>query len=160
MKIINILILSLWFLSGSAIAEIILDEKKINEIRAEITQSVKDSDFSVIEKYMYPGSEIILDFDPAADKGETEIDYDDFMELAEFSLQMMEGAEIHDELIALEIDKSNNQATVEEKTTIVMEMMGIKIEDISISTTTYGIVDGEIKVLYTKDRLISSGSID
>jgi len=160
MKKILSLLIALVLFSGNVFAEMIIDENKLKEISREIVQAMKDKDFSVVEKYMYPGSKIVVDMDPANNRGEKEISYDEFMKLTKMGMEMMGDIEIHDELISISIDKAKNQGTIEEKTIAVMDMMGMKIEDISISKTTYGVVSGQIKVLSQEDQLISSGPVE
>lgn len=156
---IKYLLLALTLFSSSLYADPVLTEQKVKDISKEMVQAIKDKDFSVMEKYMYPGSKITVDLDPANNRGEKEVSYEEFMMLTKMSMQMMGDAEIHDELLSISVDKEKNQATIEEKTTIVMEMMGMTLEDISIGKTTYGVIDGQIKVLSTEDQLISSGPI-
>ena len=89
-----------------------------------------------------------------------EIGYDEYMALSQMSMQVMERVDIHDEIISISVDEANNQATIEEKTTAFIEAMGMKIKDVSLTKTTYGVIDGQIKVLSTEDQLISSGPVE
>jgi hypothetical protein len=121
--------------------------------------SIKVQDSSVLKKYIYPGTKIIIDMDPSPSSGKTEIPYEKYMPLIDMSYKMMKGADIHEELISIKIDTENNEGTIEEKTTAVLTISGMKIRDISINQTTYGIVNGEVKILRTEDELISTGPI-
>lgn len=160
MKKIIPLMFALVFASGNIYADPVLNEETVEAISEEMTQAVLNNDFSVIEKYMYPGSEIIIDMDPAPGRGETKIEYDEYMKLTKMSMGMMKNPVIDNEILSIKIDGSKNEATIEEKTTAVMEMMGMKMRDVSISKTTYGVVNGEIKVLTARDQLISSGPVN
>lgn len=145
--------------SGIASAETVLDEDVVRGISVELKQAVLDGDISVFKKYLYPGSKIVVDLDPSNSAGQVEISYADYMGLLEMSLPLMQGADISDEVLSVSVDAENNQATIKEKTIVIMEMMGVKIRDESISETTYGIVDGQIKALSATDELISSEPI-
>lgn len=155
-KIMPVLI-ALAFVPGHVTAEPVLDEDTVKAISREMTGALKNNDISVFEKYLYPGSKIVVDMDPANNSGQTEISYDDYMSLLTMAMQSMQSAEVFDELISISVDEARNQATVEEKTTAVVEMMGIKMKDVSINKTTYGVIDGRIKVLSSEDQLISIG---
>lgn len=153
-------IAALFIISGYANAEQILDEATVTAISQEFTQAIKDGDMSVFEKYMFPETRIVVDMDPAINSGQTEISYEQFMALTEMAIGAMQNAEIHEEVLSFSVDEGTNQATIKEKTTATVEMMGIKVNDVSISTTTYGIVDGEIKVLSVVDELLSSALVE
>jgi len=158
-KIMSLFVV-LALIPGYVTAAPVLDEDTVKAISKELIQAVKGNDFSVIEKYMYPGSKIVIDMDPAEDSGQMEISYDEYMALTKMGMGMMQSIDIQEELISISVDDKNNQATIEEKTTAVMEMMGVKMKDVSVNTTTYGVVDGEIKVLSTQDHLISSEPVE
>ena len=160
MVLIKYLILALMLTTGIAIAYPIIDEAKVKEIGLEFKYSIKNKDFSIIEKYMYPGSKVVIDMDPANGRGEKEISYKKYMVLMKMSYQMMGESDIHEEILSISVDKAKNEATVEAKTTAILTMMGMKVEDVSINKTKYGVVNGEIKVLSTEDQLISSGVIE
>jgi hypothetical protein len=72
---------------------------------------------------------------------------------------MMGDAIVTDELLSLSINKEKNEAVIEQKTTALIEMMGMKMEDVSINKTTLGIIKGEIKVLSTQDQLVSNSAL-
>ncbi len=145
-KLVSVSIcLILW--SGFVVAEPVLDEDTVKGISAEFTQAIKDADITVFEKYLYAESKITVDLHPSNSAGQTEISYDDYMGMMKMALPFMQDADIQFEVLSIVIDNENNQATIKEKTTAMMDMMGVKIKDVSISETTYGIVDGQIKVL-------------
>lgn len=152
--------LVLMLLAVNATANPVLTEERVRSISAEMTQAARDRDFSVIEKYMHPGSQIIIDLDPAPNSGETEIGYEEFMQLTKQSWEMVKNVDVHVEELSLSVDNENNQATIEEKTTVDYEMMGMKVKDVSVGQTTYGVVDGEIKIIKIADQLLSSGPVE
>lgn len=153
------LILSLAVFVGTVFAEPKLDESKVRQISKEITESVLNKDISVIEKYMYSGTKIVIDMDPEYNSGEKEISYDEYLKLAKMSMKIMGDIELFDEVLSITIDSERNQATIEEKTTVVMKMMGMDYEDVAISKTTYGVVEGKIKVISVEELLVSSGLV-
>jgi hypothetical protein len=53
------------------------------------------------------------------------------------------------------VDEKKNQATLKEMSTVVSEMMGIMLAQVSVTETLFGVVDGEIKVLSTAEHLVS-----
>ena len=133
MKKLLPLIMCLVMTPGLASAETVLDEAVVKGISAELKQAVLDGDISVFKKYLYPGSKIVIDLDPSNSAGEVEISYADYMGLLEMSLPLMQGADISDEILSVTVDAENNQATIKEKTVVIMEMMGVKVRDESIS---------------------------
>lgn len=145
---------------GQAIANPVVDKAAVMAISDEMTAATKSGDMSVFKKYLYPGTMIVVDMDPANSRGQMEIGYEDYMALLEMALGAMQNADIHEELISISIDQANNQATVEQKTTATLEMLGVKMRDVSVNKTTYGVVDGQIKVLHAEDQLISSGPVE
>ncbi len=154
------LLVTLALMPLSALANPVLDEATVRGISAEVAQALRDSDMSVLEKYLHRDSRIVIDVDPAVNAGQHQISYDEYMALSQMSMQVMDNVEIHDEIIAISVDEANNEATIEEKTTALIEAMGMKIKDVSLTKTTYGVIDGQIKVLSTEDQLISSGPIE
>ena len=160
MKKLTSILIALLLVPGYVIADPTLDEDTVKAISQEFTQAMKNGDMSVFEKYMYPGSKIVVDMDPSNSSGQVDISYDQFMQLTEMAIGLMEDAEIHEEVISVTVDEKSNQATIKEKTSATIEMMGMKMRDVSIATTTYGVIDGQIKVLSTEDQLISSGPVE
>lgn len=154
------LLVGLVVFSGSAFASPVVDKTTVLAISAEMTAAAKSGDMAVFEKYLYPGTRIVVDMDPANSSGQLEIGYEDYMALIEMALGAMQNADIHDELISVSVDEARNEAIVEQKTTATLEMLGVKMRDVSINKTTYGVVDGQIKVLHAEDQLISSGPVE
>ena len=153
-------LICLLLISGFATAETILDEDAVIGISDELEQAVKSGNLAVFKKYLYPGSKIVVDMDPSNSAGQIEVSYTDYMQLLEMALPLMQEADIHDEIISVSIDEARNQATIREKSTVTMEMMGVKMRDVSISETVYGIVNGQIKALSATDQLISSEAVE
>ena len=160
MRKMMLVLLALAIVPGYVQADPVLDENTVKAISQEFVQAIQNGDISVYEKYLYPGSKIVMDLDPSISAGQTEVSYDDFMAMTSMGLSMLENADIHDELISISVDEGRNEATIVEKSTAVMDMMGIKLKDVSIGTITYGVVDGQIKVLSMEDQLISTGPVD
>lgn len=154
------ILICLLLISGFATAETVLDEDAVIGISDEVKQAIKNGDLAVFKKYLYPGSKIVVDMDPSNSAGQVEVSYADYMQLLEMALPLMQEADIQDEIISVSIDEAKNQAAVKEKNTVTMDMMGIKMRDVSISETVYGIVNGQIKVLSATDQLISSEAVD
>lgn len=150
----------LLLISGFATAETVLDEDAIIGITDEIKQAIKGGDIAVFKKYLYPGSKITVDMDPSNSAGQIEVSYADYMQLLEMALPLMQEADIQDEILSVSIADGGSQATVKEKNTVTMDMMGVKMRDVSISETVYGVVNGQIKVLSATDQLISSEVVE
>jgi hypothetical protein len=73
---VAILLTCLVSISGCVTADPILDEETAIAISEEMTLAIKNGDVSVFEKYVYPGSKLIMDWDPSAGTSQTEIPYD------------------------------------------------------------------------------------
>lgn len=153
-------LVGLFLISGLAVAEPVLDEETVRGISAELMTAAKSNDVSVFKKYLYPGSKIVIDTDPSPSAGQVEINYDQYMGLLEMSLALLADADIQDETISVSVNEAKNQATIKEKTSVAMTMMGTTVRDVSISETTYGVVDGQIKVLLATDELLISEVIE
>lgn len=156
MKLSGKLLVCLAFAAGVTSAEPVVDERTVRAITDELYAAMLDGDVSVFEKYMYEGSRIVIDTDPWNSAGQVEVPYEQFMGLLTLSLSAMQDADIHNETVSIDVDEKNNQATIKEKTIAVVDMMGVTVRDESISMTTYGVVDGQIKVLSTEDQLVST----
>jgi hypothetical protein len=159
---IRLLSVSLVFLllSFNAYADPVVNAETVRAISAELVQAAKDKNISIVEKYMYPGSIIIVDLDPDPNGGESQIGYDEYIKLTQMGFGLVENPVVHVEELSLSVDEENNQATIEEKSSVNYEMMGMKVQDVSVGKTTYGVVNGEIKVLKFSDQLISSGPVE
>ena len=140
-------------------ADPILNEDTVKAISTEMSDAFKNGDITTFEKYYYSGSDITIDTNPDVHQGEKKISYDELMKMTEMAFSMMKNTEIHEQILSISVDTQKNEAIIEEKTIATVEMMGMKLEDISINQTTYGIVNGEIKVLQSKDQLIKTGLV-
>ena len=147
------------FASTAVAADPVVDEQLVRAISAEMVEAAKEGDTSIISKYYYPGSKILMDMDPASGGDSTEVPYEEFMMLAEMGMAMMSDAEMAIEITNVSVDEGRNEATIEEHSTIVAEMMGIMIAEVSVTETRYGVVDGEVKVLETENRLVSIDAV-
>ncbi len=152
----RLILLAITLLPLSALANPVVDEETVRAISKEIADAVRNGDVAAIGKYLHPDSRIVVDLDPALNSGQMEIPYEEFMALTEMSMQAMESIDLHDEIISVSVDEAKNQATIEEKMIATVEMMGMKMKDVSLSKTTYGVIDGQIKVVSTEDQLLSS----
>ena len=146
--------------SAPVSAEPTLTEDVVKEISAELLVAVQEADMSVFEKYLHPSSKIVIDMDPSPSAGQMEVEYEQYMGLLAMSLPMLQNSQIDEEIISISVDEANNQATIREKVSATVEMMGTKVRDVSISETTYGVLDGQIKVITATDELISSEVIE
>ncbi|XPF93603.1 hypothetical protein ACM9HF_16495 [Colwellia sp. RE-S-Sl-9] len=159
LKKINIFILVI-FMSGFSFAEGVIDKEQVLNINREIYQALLDGDISIIEKYISPESKITIDFDPALDKGETEVSYDNYLKMAKVTMSMMKNPNVNieykEEIKSAFLDTKNNQVIVKSRSTTISEMMGMKLEDISEDESVYGIVNEQIKLILFKNKLISS----
>ncbi len=159
-KVISTVLLSVLFLAGYSHAEPVITEDAIRDISAELEKAVKNGDIGPFKKYLYEGSKITVDLDPSPSAGEQEVSYNDYMMIMEMGLPLMQNADIHSEILSVEVDDARNQGWIREKNAVTVEMMGVRVRDVSISETTYGIVDGQIKVLEAKDTLLSSEAVE
>ena len=153
-----IICLVLW--SGFAAADPVIDEDTVRGISAELSAAIETANIDTFRKYLHPTSKIIVDLDPSNSAGEMEIGYADYMGMMEMALPMMQGSDIQEEVLSISVDAANNQATIREKNIATIDIMGVKVRDVSISETTYGVIDGQIKVLVARDQLISSGPVE
>lgn len=137
-----------------------LSEAQVTTIHKKITQGFLEGDLSFIDKYLYPGTKIFVDLDPSPSAGEKEVSMQEYRGMLEMGMQMMEDAEVDEQILKVTTDKDRNTVTIESKTIAQMTMMGIPMEDVSISTTVYGVVNNQIKVLEARDTIISTGPVE
>ncbi|MEM7431915.1 MAG: hypothetical protein AAF351_08240 [Pseudomonadota bacterium] len=158
-KIISSALLLVLMWAGYSQAEPVIDEDTLRSISAELIEAATDGNVAPFKKYLYEGSEMVVDLDPSPSAGEMAISYDEYVPLLEMAIPMMKGADLHVEVLSVSIDEAANEGTIREKSTSVMEMMGTKIRDVSISESTYGVVNGQIKLLRASDQVLSSGPV-
>ncbi|WP_395373676.1 hypothetical protein [Marinicella sp. W31] len=153
----KLIILILCMTCSSLIAKNILEEATVRKIVEEISNAAKDKDITPMQKYMYEGTVITIDMDLHPDRGEIDMAYDDnFVQLAEMAMKMSTSWDYQNEVVSIDVDPSKNLATVKEKSSLTYTIMGETIHEISTTITIYGVVDGEIKILTTKEKLINS----
>lgn len=153
-------LLSVIFILGATAnickAETTITKEKIKSIINEVQQATMEKDFKGSTKYVYPGSVIYIDMDPAPNKGETKIPYNDYMKLSKIGLQEIDNMDLTHQVLNIEVATDGKSASVEIKTMSSFDMMGMKVEDESLSKIKYGIVEGKIMVLEQRDTIISS----
>ncbi len=155
---LSILLLSLLALSFAE-PSITLDQEKANTLNKELVQAMKDKDLSFIQKYMYSGSKITIDLDTSDKKGEKKITYDKYLDLTRRTIVKMGKSDVDVKLLSLSIDKEKNQITIKSKIKILTHDMGRNFKFVSTKKTLLGIVDNEIKIISSKDHLISINSL-
>ena len=139
--------------AGTASADIIIDEALLKKIDLELKQS---EDFSIFDKYIFPGTKILLDLYPDDDRGLTEMSYEKFREFSKLGFELMENFEQQTLSFTITIDTENNQGVTEEKSISVADMLGYRTEDEAITKITYGVLDGKVKILVFEETTISS----
>lgn len=134
------------------------NEQELKTISKKFITALESKNLRVVKKYLYPGSKITVDLDPAPGKGQREISYQQYMKVAELSVGLLGDVEIEEEFISLDIDEVTQQATVKEKLTSTSYMHGRAKQEITLNKTVFGYVNGQLKVLATEDEIVSSGS--
>ncbi|MCB1582450.1 MAG: hypothetical protein R3E90_00950 [Marinicella sp.] len=132
-----------------------LTTKKIEAINKEVNAAIKQGDLSVLEQYLIADTEIYIDLDPDPTTGVKKIDYSEFKKLAQLSISMLDNMDIEEEIISIDLDDSNDQATLKVKAKVRTTMLGMIISEESTSTTVFGVIDNEIKILKISDELIT-----
>jgi|GEM_PF-5429075 len=134
----------------------ILTQSKIEAINSELNDSFFKGDLSVIEKYLYEGTEIYIDLDPDPNSGQEQISLKEYRDLIKISLMFIEDIAVEEEIVSIDIDEQKGEATLVVKANISSDIMGMESVENTISTTLFGLVNGEIKILRTSDQLVSS----
>ncbi len=150
-KTISLLLFLVIFNSG-VYAMPIIDREAIERIGSETEKALINKDEAALLKYIHPKSKMII-------QGKS-VSYEEYKSLIKMTLKSMGKSDVKSEELSLQINKEKNTATVETKTVAIMEMMGMKMKDVSLNRTTYGVIDGEIKIIESEDTAISSGPID
>ena len=141
---------------GFSNASYTMSEELLRKISNEGVVAVETSDITFAEKYIHPSSVLVIDMDPAPNTGETQIPYKEYLAMTKMALENLQDAKVSVQILSIEIDKEKNQGTLEEKTTATMEMMGTKMKDTSVTVSTYGFINGKVKVLKAVNTIISS----
>jgi len=142
-------------LAMPSFAETLLDKDNTSAINKEFMQAMKDKDLSIIRKYMYDGTEITVDLDPDENAGEKELTLEKYIDFTKRSIEKMGKSGVDVRLDSMSIDEDRNQATLELKVKVITKNMGSNFKFVSTKKTVLGIVDEEIKIISSKDHLIS-----
>lgn len=126
-------------------------------INAEINSAWAEGHFKTVERFYAPDARIVVDLDPAPGSGSAEMNVDGLVKMTETSMALMQAPSIHDEVLRLDIGPAGKRAVLETRTTATMTMMGMRLQDVSRSRTTFGLVDGAIRILSQEDEILSSG---
>lgn len=140
-------------------AETLLSREQANKINKEFVEAMKAKDLSIIRKYMFDGTKITVDLDPEKGKGEKELTLDKYIDFTKRSIEKMGPSGIDTQLISLAINEGRNQATITLKVKVITKNMGNNFKFVSTKKTVLGIVDEEVKVISSKDDLISIESL-
>lgn len=132
-----------------------LDEATVRSIVGEIVEAFGQRDLDVVKAYLYPGTTIVLDLDPTGGTEPVKIDHDRYLFMLEMGMGVLEDSDIQHEILKVEMNDSSNTALVEGRATTVADILGVRVHEETISKTTYGIVNGEIKVLSIFSRVLS-----
>ncbi len=126
----------------------VMDKDVIERIGRETETALVNKDEAGLLKYIHPTSCITI-------QGKS-VTYEEYRGLLKMTFQALETADVNSEQVSLLVDQDNNRATLETKTVAIMRMMGMTVKDTSLNRTTYGVIDGEIKVIESEDTAISS----
>ncbi len=146
------LLLLLAAFSAGVFAMPTIDRATIERIGQETETALANKNEAGLLKYLHQKSKIII-------QGKR-VSYDEYKTLTNMTLQSMGKVDVKSEELSLQIDKDKNTATVESKTVAIIEMMGMKIKDVSLNKTIYGVIDGEVKIIESVDTAISTGPIE
>ncbi|WP_271271911.1 hypothetical protein [Aliamphritea hakodatensis] len=126
----------------------VIDKDVIERISRETEAALVNKDEAGLLKYIHPTSCITI-------QGKR-VTYDEYRGLLKMTFQALETADVNSEQVSLFVDHDRNIATLETKTVAIMRMMGMTVKDTSLNRTTYGVIDGEVKVIESEDTAISS----
>lgn len=159
LKIIPPLFIS-FILSVPVTAEPLLDQQKTEAINQEFMEAMRSKDISIIRKYMFDGTKITVDLDPDVDAGEKEMTLDKYIDFTKRSIDKMGTSGVNVRLIGITLNEGRNQATLDVKLKVVTKNMGNNFQFVSTKKTVLGVIDEEIKVISSKDHLISIEALD
>ena len=151
-RMISAVLLILSVFSSAVFAMPIVDRAAIDKIGTEIEIAVTNKDEAALLQYIHSESKITI-------QGR-DISYAEYETILGVKMSSKGSSGVKTEVVSFTRDKENNSAIVETKTTAILEMMGMKIKDVSLNKTKYGVIDGEIKVLESEDTSISSGRLN
>ncbi len=159
-RVLRIALSSILFtFATSTTAETLLNKEQAAKINKEFVEAMKAKDLSIIRKYMYDGTKITVDLDPEQGKGEKELTLEKYIDFTKRSIEKMGSSGIDTQLVSLSINEGRNQATITLKIKVITKNMGSNFKFVSTKKTVLGIVDEEVKIISSKDHLISIESL-
>ena len=115
---------------------------------------MENKNFQAYDQYLFDGTEIFIDLDPAPNNPLEKVALNDFRMLAMMSLQMADEISIEDEILSINVNP--DEISLTSKSTVIISMMGERVTEVSEGTTVYGLVNGEIKILSMSSEIIAS----
>ena len=131
-----------------------LTRERVVEINGALIAAMEDKNFAAYDQYLYDGTEVWIDLDPAPDNELKKVPLKDFRMLAMMSLQMADEIIIEDEILSIQVNPEDISLT--SKSTVTISMMGEQVIEVSEGTTVYGLINGEIKILSMSSEMIAS----
>ena len=152
-----IIALTIFLFSCSDSGEKITKEMMLS-ISDEFTQSFETRNITVYEKYMDPTSKFTVVNDPENDSVGEIVSYETALNGIKKIMSMEAEISTQVDIISSSIDAKKNQGTIEEKSTTKMfiEEAGGTIESVSLSKTTYGYINGQVKIIESSQVVIST----
>ena len=159
LKIISLSFISL-LLTAPAFSEPLLDQEKSEAINLEFMEAMRSKDVSIIRKYMFDGTKITVDLDPDIDAGEKQMTLEKYIDFTKRSIDKMGTSGVNVRLLGITLNEGRNQATLDLKVKVVTKNMGNNFQFVSTKKTVLAVVDEEIKIISSKDHLISIEALD
>lgn len=148
--------LVLCLFSAFTFAESPLTEANLRFISSELARASADKNTSVLEKYFYAGTKVVLATEPNHPETSKEYSFAQYLALSQTSSRLVESRQTTEEILAIKIDQKRQQAYVKERLTSLTKTMGLTLKDVVLSNTTYGVINQQVKVLDTHLRWLSS----
>lgn len=133
--------------SSHALSDPIVNEAVVLKLSKEFHAAYQNLDMSMYDKYIDESAELITDKDPKSSGGLHQVTYKKFMSDTEMGIRFLDKVEVSEEVVSIVIDQEKNTGTIEELVTSKMYMLGVKVHCVVKSITTYGVIDGDIKVV-------------
>jgi len=132
--------------------EIILDEETARSVMAEISEASQRLDIEQLRKYVDSQSRFIWKTSIEGGKDGKEAGGDQWLELMEFVAPIYAdtGGEFQSQIRSIHINSELNQATIIEDVTSSSSLLGVTYEEQATETTTLGVRNGSIKVIYSE----------
>lgn len=131
-----------------------LTRERVVEINGTLIKAMENKNFQAYDQYLFDGTEIFIDLDPAPNNPLQKVALKDFRMLAMMSLQMADEISIEDEILSINVNP--DEISLTSKSTVIISMMGERVTEVSEGTTVYGLVNGEIKILSMSSEIITS----